>query len=193
MKHTYMRRYLSLPVCLAIATLCAVACSSAPPPPATPVAGSGDAAFAELEKTIIRDNNVRNPSTATDLGFHEFDDQLEDVTEAGMHAELAAVNKFRGELEAIDPATLTPGRALDRQFLILAMQDAALSNDTIRMWQKDPDYYSSGITNAAYTIMKRDYAPAEVRLKALIAREKKMPAVLLEARKNLKTPVTIYT
>jgi uncharacterized protein (DUF885 family) len=32
-----------------------------------------------------------------------------------------------------------------------------------------------------------------VRLKSLIAREKKMPAMLVEARKNLKAPVTIYT
>jgi uncharacterized protein (DUF885 family) len=193
MKNTHMRRYLSLPVGLAIATLCAVACSSAPPPSPGPVPGSGDAAFADLEKAIIRDNNVRNPSAATDLGFHEFDDQLEDVSEAGMQSELVAANKFRAQLEATDPATLTPDRALDRQFLILAMQDAALSIDTIRMWQKDPDYYSSGLTNAAYAIMKRDYAPAAVRLKSLIAREKKMPTMLVEARRNLKVPVTIYT
>ena len=53
------------------------------------------------------------------------------------------------------------------------------------MWAKDPDTYSGGVTNAAYVIMKRDYAPAADRLKALIAREKKMPAALQEARKNL--------
>jgi uncharacterized protein (DUF885 family) len=42
-------------------------------------------------------------------------------------------------------------------------------------------------------IMKRDYAPAADRLKALIAREKKMPTALLEARKNLDSAVPIYT
>jgi len=195
MKNTLIRRSLSLPVALVAAALFTAACSSdsEPPPAAGPVAGSGDAAFADLEKAIIRENNVRNPSSATDLGFHEFDDQLEDASEAGMHAELAAINQFHDQLQAIEPATLTPERALDREFLILAMKDAALSIDTIRMWQKDPDVYSSGITNAAYAIMKRDYAPADVRLKAVVAREKKMPAVLMEARKNLQAPVTIYT
>jgi uncharacterized protein (DUF885 family) len=174
-----------------LAALLAAACGREQP--AAPVAGSGDAAFGTLEQAIIEDNNARHPSYATDLGFHQFDDKLEDVSEAGMQAELAAANKFRADLEAIKPETLTPDRALDREFLIHAMMDTALQIDTIRMWQKDPDFYSSGITNAAYAIMKRDYAPADVRLKALIAREKQMPAALEEARKNLKTPVTIYT
>ena len=61
------------------------------------------------------------------------------------------------------------------------------------MWRKDPDAYSSGITNAAYVIMKRNFAPAATRLKALIAREKTMPAALEEARKNLTNPSPIYT
>ncbi len=68
-----------------------------------------------------------------------------------------------------------------------------LQLESIRMWEKNPDVYSSGITNAAYAIMKREYAPAAERLKSLIEREKKMPAALAEARKNLSKPRGIYT
>ncbi|HUZ04553.1 MAG TPA: DUF885 domain-containing protein, partial [Acidobacteriaceae bacterium] len=56
-----------------------------------------------------------------------------------------------------------------------------------------PDTYSSGIANSAFTIMERDYAPAGVRLAALIQREKQMPAALLAARTNLLNPPKIYT
>jgi len=77
--------------------------------------------------------------------------------------------------------------------LLHALDTGILSADTIRMWAKDPDTYSGRVTNAAYVIMKRDYAPAADRLKALIAREKKMPAALEEARKNLDSAVPIYT
>jgi uncharacterized protein (DUF885 family) len=187
------RRWVAFATALVASALVLIACSQQAPPPAAPAAGSGDAAFASLEQAIIEDNNARNPSYATDLGFHQYDDKLEDVSDAGIQAALAAANRFRGELEAIDPATLSPGRVLDRELLIHAMTDTALQIDTIRMWQKDPDFYSSGITNAAYALMKRDFAPADVRLKALIARERLMPAALEDARKNLKTPVTIYT
>jgi uncharacterized protein (DUF885 family) len=41
--------------------------------------------------------------------------------------------------------------------------------------------------------MERPYASTDVRLRALIAREKLMPQVFVEARKNLKNPPRIFT
>ncbi len=41
--------------------------------------------------------------------------------------------------------------------------------------------------------MSRTFAPPEVRLKSLIARERLMPKVLKDARANLKNPPKIYT
>ncbi|HZC44221.1 MAG TPA: DUF885 domain-containing protein, partial [Acidobacteriaceae bacterium] len=62
----------------------------------------------------------------------------------------------------------------------------------IRPWQKNPDFYSSGIADSAFTIIERNYAPADVRLGALISREKQMPAALLAARANLENPPKIF-
>ncbi len=61
------------------------------------------------------------------------------------------------------------------------------------MWEKNPDLYSSGITSSAFTIMSRTFAAPEVRLKALIARERQMPKVLADGRANVKNPPKIYT
>ena len=55
------------------------------------------------------------------------------------------------------------------------------------------DTYSSGLTNTAYIMIKREFAPPDERLRKLIAREKAMPAALAEARKNLDNPPRIYT
>jgi uncharacterized protein (DUF885 family) len=63
----------------------------------------------------------------------------------------------------------------------------------VRPWAKDADTYSSGLTNTAYVMIKRRFAPPEERLRKLIAREKAMPAALLEARKNIENPPQIYT
>jgi hypothetical protein len=41
--------------------------------------------------------------------------------------------------------------------------------------------------------MERQFAPPDDRLRSLVAREKLMPAALMEARKNLKNPPRIYT
>ncbi len=41
--------------------------------------------------------------------------------------------------------------------------------------------------------MERPYAPANTRLFAVVDREKQIPQVFVEARKNLKNPPKIYT
>jgi uncharacterized protein (DUF885 family) len=174
-----------------LASLLATACGPNQPPQAA--AGSGDPAFSRLAQSVLEDHYARNPSEATYLGMHRFDDQLDDFSAAAATSESEALRKFRAELAAIDPATLAADNALDREQLILALDARVLELDTIRMREKDPDAYSSGITNAAYVIMERNYAPAATRLKSLVARELRMPAALEEARKNLTQAVPIYT
>ena len=170
-----------------------ISCSDRPAQPPPSGAGSGDAAFTELARQILDDHHRRHPSAATDLGLHQYDAELEDASEAAIHAESQALQQFRPKLAAIDAATLTADRQLDREQLQRALDAGVLALDRIRQWAKDPDSYSGAITNSAYVIMKRNYAPASERLTALIAREKKMPGVLLEARKNLGSPPRIYT
>ena len=159
-------------------------CNSNSAPPA-PVAGSGDAAFKQVATDILEDNYKRHPTAATDLGIHKYDDQLEDYSAASYKAEADAAGAFKTRLTAIDPATLSLDQQLDREQLLRAMDSAVVQLDVIKRWAQDPDAYPSGITNTAYVMIKRGFAPAEERLTGLIKREQGMPAVLDEARKNL--------
>ncbi len=169
---------------------CSGATSSAPPAAS---AGSGDAAFKHLATEILEDTFRRHPSQATDLGIHKYDDQLEDYAAASVKAEADAARGFKDRLDAIDPAALSLDQQLDRGLLRHQMDSTVLQLETVRRWAKDADLYSGGITNAAYVIMKRAFAPAEARLTNLIARERRMPAVLDEARTNLDDPPKIFT
>jgi uncharacterized protein (DUF885 family) len=181
------------PLHCAILVAAALAAACAPTQPQPPVAGSGDTAFASLAKDILDDHYKRHPSHATDLGIHQYDDQLEDLSQTAIKSESDTLKAFRSSLAAVDPVTLTLASALDREQLMHTVDDSVLALDTIKMWAKDPDTYSSGVTNAAYVIMKRGYAPADTRLKVLVAREKKMPAMLHAARVNIDHAVPIYT
>jgi uncharacterized protein (DUF885 family) len=154
---------------------------------------AGDSAFSALTHQIIEDHLARNPSAATDLGVHTYDARLEDMSQTAIAAESQASKDFRAKLVAVDTTSLSLEKTLDRQLLIHAMDATILGLDSIRRWAKDPDTYSGTVTNAAYVVMKRDYAPAADRLRALIARERRMPAALAEARKNLVNPPKIYT
>jgi uncharacterized protein (DUF885 family) len=133
------------------------------------------------------------PTLGTQAGLHQYDPQLEDYSAANIQKEIAALHAFEKKVEAIDPSALDASVAADRQILLNNIRSQLLTLETIRPWEKNPDIYSSGITNSAFVIMERPYASTNIRLRSLAAREKLMPAVLLEARKNLKNPPKIYT
>jgi uncharacterized protein (DUF885 family) len=96
-------------------------------------------------------------------------------------------------VEAIDPSALDASVAGDREILLNNIRSQLLTLEVIRPWEKNPDNYSSGITYSIFVLMERPYAPPEVRLRAVIAREKLIPQALDEARKNLKNPPHIFT
>jgi uncharacterized protein (DUF885 family) len=133
------------------------------------------------------------PTNGTSAGLHQYDSQLEDYSAANIQKQIAALHTYEKKVEAIDPSALDASVAADRLILLNSIRSTLLTLEVIRPWEKNPDNYSSGITGSAFVIMERPYASADTRLRALVEREKQMPQVLLEARKNLKNPPKIYT
>jgi uncharacterized protein (DUF885 family) len=127
-----------------------------------------------------------SPTSATSAGIHTYDDKLEDYSKAGIAKRVAALKKFEGEFAKL-PASP------DRDLVLNTIRAGLLELETVRGWEHNPDNYSSGITNSAFVIMSRTFAPPEARLKSLTARERLMPKVLMEARANLKNPPKIFT
>jgi len=179
-------------IVLVLAAALLHACSS-PPPPSQPAAGSGDAQFEAAAHEYLEDLYRRQPTQATYLGIHKYDDRLDDYSRQAVTDAVASARQFRDRTAAIDAASLSAERQLDREQLLHAIDSRLLTLDVIRPWAKDPDTYSSGLTSTAYIMIKREFAPAEERLRRLIAREKAMPGALAEARKNLENPPRIYT
>ncbi len=134
-----------------------------------------------------------SPTSGTAAGLHQYDAQLEDYSAAGVARQVAALRVYEKKIQAIDARALDAPVAADRDILLNFIKSELLTLDTIRTWEKNPDEYSSGITNSAFVIMERPYASADRRLRSLVEREKAMPQALAEARKNLKNPPRIFT
>jgi uncharacterized protein (DUF885 family) len=173
--------------------LCAVSCASSDPQPQRATAASGDTAFDEVSRAFLEDVYQRQPTWATYLGIHKYNDRLDDYSRKGVDESVRSARQFRGRVAAIEAASLSPERQLDREQLLRAIDSRLLTLETVRPWAVDPDSYSSGLTRTAYIMIKRNFAPPESRLRQLIAREKAMPAALAEARANLQNPPRIYT
>lgn len=156
-------------------------------------AGSGDEAFRRLASEILEYTYKQNPSNATYLGIHKYDDKIADYSADAIAADAEAVKSFRSRLDGVDADTLTLNAQLDLEQTKHALDGMLLRDEVVRQWAKDPDTYSSGITNDAFVMISRNFAPPEQRLRSLTSRLKLMPNALAQARENLDNPPRIYT
>jgi uncharacterized protein (DUF885 family) len=134
-----------------------------------------------------------DPVAGTQAGFHQYDALLPSGSHAEIDAQVASLKKFAGEFESFGAQGLSPLASSDRELALSQIRGALLTLEEIRPWEKNPDIYSSGVSNAIFVIMSRSFAPAAVRLKSAIAREKQIPRVFQSARENLKNPPKVYT
>ncbi len=153
-----------------------------------------DAEFSRLADRFFDELVFRfDPVQGTYAGFHQYDALLPTGSRAEVDSQIAALKKWEMDVRNFDPRGLSAGAAADRELVLAQIQSQLLTLETIRPWEKNPDTYSSGVTNAVYTIMSRNYAPAAERLKSVIARERLIPHVFTSARENLKNPPQVYT
>jgi uncharacterized protein (DUF885 family) len=153
-----------------------------------------DAEFAHFADRYFDDFYSKyDPVAGTQAGFHQYDPLLPSLSRAEIDQQIAALKKLLPEADAFSSQVLSPGVTADRELLISNMRSQLLELETVRQWEKNPDIYSSGVSRAIFVIMSRSYAPATVRLRAAIAREKLIPRVFESARANLKQPPKVYT
>ena len=163
-------------------------------PTMNPEAADAGAKFRTLADQYFSDTVFHfGPTGATELGFHQYDTKLEDYSRAGVDAEIAALKEYEWKFDDFPAAGLDESTLGDLAIMRDNVRAGLLELETIRGWEKNPDNYSSGITNSAFVLMERDFAPVDERLRSLIARERHMPAVFAAARENLKNPPRIYT
>lgn len=112
-----------------------------------------------------------NPTQGTLTGFHQYDSQLEDYSRSGVDRQITALQNFERQVGSIDPAKLSLEQSTDRQLVLGDIRSRLLTLENIRPWEKNPDYYSSGVTQSIFAIMERKFAPPDQRLKDLTARE----------------------
>ncbi len=133
------------------------------------------------------------PTQATMLGIHDYDTKLEDWSQGTRDTEIRGLHYFMSKFDALPSDGLDQSTQGDLTMMRNSLRSQLLTLETIRGWQKNPDNYSSGITSSAFSLMEREFASPDDRLRSLIAREQQMPKVLDEARKNLENPPQIYT
>jgi uncharacterized protein (DUF885 family) len=134
------------------------------------LAGSVPAAaqsFQNFVETFYQGEFRAHPIKATDIGVHDYDTEIDDLSRDGQVKNIARLHKALDAFTAIDPATLSSGDRDDREMLINSIEGKLLDVETIRYWQKDPNVYVSSATSAVLNLVHRDFAPLADRLRSL--------------------------
>src|SRR3984957_11008961 len=128
------------------------------------------------------------PERATHLGDHRFDNRVDDMSAQGIDAEIRHAKKWIALFGADNARSLSPANEADREWLTSHADSELLWTEQIRSYQRDPETYLP--TSAVNALIKREFAPAEIRMRSVTAREVAALKNLEAAQKNLQPSLT---
>jgi uncharacterized protein (DUF885 family) len=148
-------------------------------------AGSADAKFEALGQRYVEEFGRYAPVSATQLGDHRYDGELDDMSPAGRARKLAWYMALLAEVQAIDPAQLSRANQVDAAMLENQLRYAVWSEEKFRDWSWDPTVYTQLAGQSLYGLLAREFAPLPQRLRSLTSRLEKLPVLLEQTRRNL--------
>ncbi|HEL4257865.1 TPA: DUF885 domain-containing protein [Stenotrophomonas maltophilia] len=146
---------------------------------------AADAAFADLSKRALDTWMQLSPVSATQIGDHRYDSEIDDLSAAGQQKTVAAHKALLGELDRIDVAKLGRENQVDAAILRNQLQSEIWNAEVLQSGKWDPQLYNGIAGSAIYGLMAREFAPLPERLKSATARMEKLPAIFAQARENL--------
>src|SRR3989440_2444126 len=153
-----------------------------------------DDRFQKLAKDYIEGLLQVSPEYATSLGDHRFDDKLSDYSDEAEDKELKRAKDFRQELEQFSDLTkLTGPNRVDVRLLKENIDNEIFGIEELKERSWNPLLYNESLANSVYLLVARDFAPPEKRAASIKARLEKIPAVIAQAKANLKNPPQVYT
>src|SRR5438876_1317682 len=157
-------------------------------------ATSQDEQFQQIAHDYIDGFLTSNPEYATELGDHRFDDKLTDYSAETRAQELARAKQTRQQLEAFNELSqLTGANRVDIRLLRDNVDNEIFDIEELREWEWNPLVYNQSLANSIYLLVARDFAPAEQRIPNLRKRLEGIPAVIAQAKANLKHSPKVYT
>lgn len=174
-----MRRFYLI---LTTATLAFLSCS---------IVMEDNARFEKLADGFFQGFLPLNPEWATGLGDHRFDHMLSDYSPDGIEKKESFYIAYLDSLKQVKPSGLNSTNRVDFDILENRIRAMIFELDTLKSYQWNPRMYNPG--GAIYSLLVRDFAPLEERMRNVVSRLDAIPELLDQGRANLKNPPKIFT
>jgi uncharacterized protein (DUF885 family) len=139
--------------------------------------------FSDRAAAFIDELFRLEPTFATAIGEHAYDDRWPDRSPAGREARMAFTDRWLAELSSM--SGLSADHAIDRDLLVGELEAARFDDVELREEAWNPLHWIYLIGDGLFTLQAREFAPLADRLASTAGRLERLPAVLDDARAML--------
>ena len=152
-----------------------------------------DTRLAEFFRAHLETGFRLRPTSATRLGDHRFDDQLDDVSAAAREKWLAQTKSSLAELpRRVDYQKLSPMGRIEFDIFAHSLRRSQWLTENFEPYVTDPRSYGTLISGPVFALLTRSSLPLETNAANAIARIRQVPAVIAAARASLQNPPRLY-
>lgn len=154
---------------------------------------SNSTRFHQLCEGILRNIWQYSPVGATILGIHEYDDTLGDMSADCLLSYAQSFKDYRVALQSdIDSSLLDPEDQLDYHLALSLASSNHLMLECQRPWETNPSIYPSLATWGCFSLLVREFAPFEDRMRSMLGRMQAIPDMLMSCRENMPNPAPVF-
>jgi uncharacterized protein (DUF885 family) len=170
-----------------LVALAAMVATSAPRALGAPEQPVGDQRLSTLASRYFAESWKLEPVRATQVGVHDYDDKLPDLSAAGFALRIASLRRALADVRAIDPTTYGAEGSYDASIFESRIESALIGLQERQPWRHDPSSYTGQASGAIYGLLTRNFAPLRDRMRLVVARERLIPALLDQGKANVTT------
>ncbi len=141
--------------------------------------------FARLSQRYLAGFARLHPASATALGNHLHDAEVEDLSDAGRARDAAFLRQTLAELAAIDRGALSRDDQVDAALLDNDLRYQLWTLEVLKPFEWDPQGAGGTILGGLYALAARDFAPWRTRLRAATRRIEQVPAMYAQMRASI--------
>jgi uncharacterized protein (DUF885 family) len=133
------------------------------------------------------------PVNSSDQGKHTWDDRITDYAPSAVAARAAHVSALLARVRDAGVSGWQRDDVVDWLLFRSQLERAHFGDRVLKPEATNPGVYVGEASNAIFSLLKKDYAPARTRVAAAAARLRAVPKMLEDGKRNLTEPVALYS
>ena len=141
--------------------------------------------FAQLARAFLDEEYDQSPTFASSLGLTQYDELLEDLSEAAFIRRTQRTAHWMEQFGSLDTGDLSFDNAIDRDLAMASLHRRAIF-DGWEVWRRHPDTYLNPGLRGVFGLFLHRLRPESELVGAAAARLRAVPGNLEDGKRNLR-------